>query len=289
MISGFIGLVFSFFLLKNGDTIVDRNTMSGYDFNLFKGTACWNLAKAAEKQDTLEIIKLVADDGGLLSFAEPKFGETLLQLAVKTLKYNTVKTLLNLGADPNIQDKYDGTSPLMEASKILLLDNLHYGPNSKYLELLLKHHGDANAEQKGIRPKGNFTRYTPLLYACSTGYLAYVKILLDAGANINYSNEFGMTPLGEAAISGDKNPGVVLYLLDNGADYRRPALKINKGEKLLYITDWLRNWRFDIGSEKYKTKMQIVEFLKKRGMDYWKTEIPDYYFNQYSKEYLEKY
>ena len=44
-----------------------------------------------------------------------------------------------------------------------------------------------------------------------------------------------------------------------------------------------------LGSEKYKKKMQIVEFLKKHGMDYRKAKIPDFYYDSYDKDYLDKY
>lgn len=56
-----------------------------------------------------------------------------------------------------------------------------------------------------------------------------------------------------------------------------------------YITDDLRNWCFDLGSDKYKKKMQIVDFLRVHGMDYRKTKIPEFYYNTHNKEYLEKY
>ncbi len=37
------------------------------------------------------------------------------------------------------------------------------------------------------------------------------------------------------------------------------------------------------------TKMKIVDYLKDNGMDYWETEIPDCYYEIYTKEYLEQY
>ncbi|MDP9046695.1 MAG: ankyrin repeat domain-containing protein, partial [Bacteroidota bacterium] len=206
---------------------------------------------------------------------------------VKTLKYESVKTLVSLGADPNSQDKYDGSSPLMAAAKILLIDENNYGSNPKFLKLLLEHGGDPNAEEKGVRRKGNNTRYTPLLRACGTGYLEYVKLLVDAGANVNYNNEYGMNPLG-GAVMFSRNPDMVIYLIEKGADYRRPIYPAING-KAIYITQGLRNWRFDLGSQEYKKKMQLVEFLKKNGMDYRKTKIPSEFLDSYPKKYLEKY
>ena len=271
----------------NRDTTVDKSKLYGYDYRLFQGTPSWNLAKAVEDQDTVQITNMLSKNKALLEFMEPKFGQTLLQLAVKTLKYESVKTLVSLGADPNRQDTYDGTSPLMEAAHIHFLGNDHYGSDPRYLKLLLEHGGDPNAEQKGTRRKGNNTRYTPLLRACEIGNMEYVKMLVEAGANVGYINDFHMNPLGSAVMLG-RNPDVVLYLIEKGADYKLSLLTRVNGEKY-YITDAMRYWRFDIGSEEYKKKMQLVDFLKKNGMDYRKTKIPEEFIPDYPKEYLDKY
>jgi len=289
MIQGFIGLMLTLFSCTSRDTIVDKTNMNGYDIRLFQGTPSWALAKAVANEDTSLIISIVTKNKELLESREPKFGQTLLQMAVETLKFNSVKTLLNLGADPNIQDTYDGSSPFMAAARIDLVGPDKYGGDIRYLKLLLAHGGDPNAEEKGKRRKGNGTRYTPLLRACSSasGNLAYVKLLVEAGANVNYNNEYNMNPLGSAVLFA-RNPDIVLYLIEKGADFRRPILKNIRG-KDLFITDGLREWTFDLGTEEYKKKMQIVDFLKKNGMDYRKTEIPEHFLDQYPKDYLDKY
>ena len=81
---------------------------------------------------------------------------------------------------------------------------------------------------------------------------------------------------------------IAIYLIKKGADYKYSFLIRNNGEKV-YITDAMRDWRFDLGSDAYKKKMWLVDFLKKNGMDYWKTKIPEQFLNDYPKEYLEKY
>ncbi|BAU52909.1 Ankyrin repeats (3 copies) [Mucilaginibacter gotjawali] len=289
MISGFIGLAFTLFSCTSRDTIVDKTNMNGYDFKLFQGTQSWTLAKAVEDEDTGKIVSIVTKNKELLESREPKFGQTLLKMAVRTLKFKSVKTLINQGADPNIQDTYDGSSPFMEAARIDWIGPDKYGGDIRYLRLLLVHGGDPNAEEKGKRRKGNNTRYTPLLRACSSasGNLAYVKLLVEAGANVNYNNEYNMNPLGSAVFFAE-NPDIVLYLIEKGADIRRPVLKNIRGKDFL-ITDALRTWRFPLGSDEYKKKMQIVDYLKKNGMDYWKAPIPENYLDQYPKDYLEKY
>ncbi len=43
---------------------------------------------------------------------------------------------------------------------------------------------------------------TPLMYACASGHIQTVRVLLDAGANVEDHNENGHTPLMEAASAG---------------------------------------------------------------------------------------
>ena len=257
------------------------------DYRLFQNTAAWELAKAVEDGNVSKIKEEVSKNKSLLNFRDTRFGQPSLKLAIMNSNFKSVKALVELGADPNMQDTYDGSSPLMEAAQLGLGGFTHDGADSKYLKFLLKHGGDANAEEKGVRRKGNGTRYTPLLIAAQNCNLEYVKILVDAGANVNYNNEYGLNPLGLAVISS-YNPDVVIYLLEKGADFRKPIMRtIDK--KNLYITDGLRFWRYDLGSDLYEKKMQIVKFLKDHGMDYRQTEIPKQYLDKYSKSYLEKY
>lgn len=43
---------------------------------------------------------------------------------------------------------------------------------------------------------------TPLMYGCAGGYSEVVKVMLEAGANVEDHNENGHTPLMEAASAG---------------------------------------------------------------------------------------
>ncbi|CAN5125044.1 ankyrin repeat domain-containing protein [soil metagenome] len=262
------------------DTTVDKSKLFGTDYRLFQGTAAWELAKAVEDGDAVKIRAEVNKNKNLLSFREARWGQSLLQVAVKTKKYRSVETLLALGADPNMQDLYYGDSPLMESAKI---GSAMEGSDPRFLKLLLKHGGDPNAEQHGPMK----TRDTPLMDACQQGNLDYVKILVNAGAKVNVINEYNDCPL-ERAVT-QEYPDIVIYLIEKGADFKRVLYKtIPEGESK-YITDGLRFWRFDLGSDEYKKKMQLVDFLKKNGLDYWKTPIPNTFLDEYPKEYLEKY
>ena len=72
---------------------------------------------------------------------------------------------------------------------------------------------------------------------------------------------------------------IMLFLLLKGADFRRnfteidldnpdyPSFKVN----ILYK---LRKCVYPLNSKEYNGKMKIVDFLKKRGLDYWKSPMP---------------
>ena len=69
-----------------------------------------------------------------------------------------------------------------------------------------------------------------------------------------------------------------------------------KVDKPIYLIDLLREDFFELDSQEYKYKMEVVEFLKSKGIDYSKTPIPDYIkkkavenYPDSWQEYLQKY
>ncbi|WP_411823789.1 ankyrin repeat domain-containing protein [Leptospira sp. 'Mane'] len=266
--------------------------ITGYDFRLFRGTPVWELTKAAVIQDTEKMKKIVQENQLNVDFQEPKFGETLLSLEVKNERYDSSKTLLELGADPNKQGNTlsEGYSPMIFAAS---------AKDTRLLKLLLAHGGNPNIEAKGKISSGAIT-YTPLLDASKRGRLENIKLLIDAGANIHFKNELGATPLKEALTQDYMD--VVLYLLENGIDYKHQLDTASgknyntKEDYPLYIADELRFKIFPLDSERYKQKMKVVSFLKKNGIDYWATPIPLAAYNEAKRlhprnweAYLEKY
>jgi len=267
----------------NNETVDGQQKLLASDYHIFQRTTAWDLAKAVHDDDADKIKQVVRKNKGLVSVVDPTYGQTLLGLAVYNLKFNSAKTLVELGANPNASNNYDGRTPLMEGA------NIGYNgtdADSRFLILLLKHGGNPNTEQKFIH-ENTGAGSTPLSISCMQGNLEYVKILINAGADINYKKDPNEATLMSMATLS-KNPDLVLYLLQIGVDFKQPTMIIYGGHKA-YITDDLREWRFDIGSEKYRKKMEIVKFLKQHGMDYRKTKIPPYFYEQYDKDFLDKY
>ncbi|BDA77553.1 hypothetical protein LPTSP3_g04830 [Leptospira kobayashii] len=266
--------------------------ITGYDFRLFRGTPVWELTKAAVIQDTEKMKKIVQEEKLDVDFREPKFEETLLSMEVKNERYDSIRTLLELGADPNKQGNSlsEGYSPVMYAAS---------ARDTRVLKLLLAHGGNPNIEGKGKISSGTIT-YTPLLNASKRGRLENVKLLVKVGADIHFQNELGETPLKEALIQDHMD--IVLYLLENGIEYKHQLGTASgknyntKEEYPLFIADKLRFNTLPLNSEQYKQKMKVVAFLKKNGIDYRATPIPLAAINEAKRlypnnweDYLDKY
>jgi hypothetical protein len=98
--------------------------------------------------------------------------------------------------------------------------------------------------------------------------------LVEAGADIHYTKKgIIQAALAEALILDQMD--VAMYLVEKGADYTKPITPtVLKGEdvSVLYL---LRCSIIDLDSEQYKKKMEVIAFLKTKGLDYDKEPIDD--------------
>ena len=250
--------------------------MLGDDFRLYKHTPAWSLAKAVEDEDTTEISKQVLQMHISVDYRDPEYKQTLLMLATRTNKIESVKKLLELGANPNAHNdstKYFGQSAVLLACRFTR-------PSSKILALLLKYGGDPNSTACGVQENG-LGEIVPIrefaLSAAVFSSFEKVKLLVDAGANINYATSTANCAIENCMIHGRMD--IMLYLLQKGADYRRKFTEIDldKPDYPTFEVDILYKLRkcvYPIGSKEYTDKMKVVNFLKKKGLDYWKSPIP---------------
>jgi ankyrin repeat protein len=258
-----------------------KENLLGDDYRLFQNTEVWELAKAVESEDSLKTKMILDDENVNIDFQEPKFGSTLLMLSIKNSKYKSVKLLLELGANPNLSDFYRGESAVISAAN---------NNNPKYLELLLQYKGNPNAIESAPFRKDDEVRQTALLSAINVldnNSLKKVKLLVRAGANVNYFN-FGHTDLPLAEALSAKKIDVVLYLLQNGADSSLMMYEMIDGHKV-YILEALRKCIFDLNSEQYKNKLKVIDLLKEKGLDYNNEPIPDYVLEKIKKQYPESW
>lgn len=279
----------------NRDKPVDKSDLTGRDYRLFQNTPAWELAKAVQDENEKKINEILDKEPKLINYQEPKYGNTLLLLTIMNQQIKPFKLLLANKADLNVHNTYDGTSAIIEAS-----GSKYY--EIEYVEILLQKGANVNDIEIGKRREGNSTRFTPLMAASQSGRLDIVKLLVANDAEINYKNEFNQTAFTKSIMTERYN--VALYLLQNGADYKQPIFYRPgdsvpyrpEEDKPMYLVDVLREDFFEFDTEEYKYKMQIVDFLKSKGIDYRATPIPEYikkkakenYPNSW-QEYLEKY
>lgn len=250
--------------------------MLGDDFRLYKHTPAWSLAKAVEDEDTTEISKQVLQMHISVDYRDPEYKQTLLMLATRTNKIESVKKLLELGANPNAHNdstKYFGQSAVLLACRFTR-------PSSKILALLLKYGGNPNSTACGVQENG-LGEIVPIrdfaLSAAVFSSFEKVKLLVDAGANINYATSTENCAIENCMIFDRMD--IMLYLLQKGADYRRKfkEIDLDKPDYPTFEVDILYKLRkcvYPIGSKEYTDKMKVVNFLKKKGLDYWKSPIP---------------
>ncbi len=271
---------------------IDKSRLLAHDYRLFEGTPVWHVAVAMRSNDVKELRKLAATPGLNLNFKETKFGKTLLMVAVLNRQLDICSELLRLGADPNVHDDYDGKSAIIEASGT---DTPR--TDTTFIKLLLSYGADPNDQETVKIRKGKRGARTALLCA-SEQSLEKVKVLVNAGADINKKNDLPtFTPLNNSLMTD--NLDIAIYLLKKGADFTAPVLHRRNdasGGTDIYIQNFLRERMFPLGSRLHETKMEIVDFLSLKGIDYKKAPIPEFVIKKAKEqfpngwqEYLAKY
>ncbi|MBQ3605895.1 MAG: ankyrin repeat domain-containing protein [Muribaculaceae bacterium] len=264
------------------------------DYRIFKDTPVWDLAKAVRDADTAEITYLVQEKKIPVDYQDKKYGHTLLLLAVYNENIASVKKLLELGADPN---KYEDTLDLTGENVMITACTSLY-PSDKILKLLLDYGGDPNSVTKGITKNGKYSfpfRQTALEAASRNGNIAKIKLLLNYGADVNFTpdRDYDTDPLREALYT--EKMRAALCLLENGAKFDKEYINTFDKEKET-ILSILRKIDLPLDSEEYKIKLKIIDFLKVNGLDYSKEPIPDFMIKRIKRlypndwqEYMQKY
>ena len=88
-----------------------------------------------------------------------------------------------------------------------------------------------------------------------------VKLLVENGANINYTNSNDEDAISLATLS--KNYDIALYLLQKGADCSKVLYK--KGGAVNPQDIYMKNWIENEADQSAKEYSEIKELLKKKG------------------------
>jgi hypothetical protein len=258
------------------DKETDKEEYRITNINIYKNTIAWELALAVKNQKTKTIEKIAKDNLNLLNYQEPKYEATLLLWAVGMERYKSAETLLKCGADPNITSNTEWKTPLFLAAGFSWID--YYAKNDpKYVKLLLSYGADPNknyneSEKFIIEPGAS-----PLMHSIGRG-IEKTKALVEAGVDINYKTKTGNTAAVEALLF-EWIPEYAHYLIvEKKARVSEPYYRgkgYGKGDpnEKFFPVDLLRDWVYDLDSERYKMKMEIVEEFARQGVDYWDTKI----------------
>ncbi len=171
---------------------VTDDYLPGFDFKLFNDSEAEELAHVVEAEDTLGINKILQADPDKANYQEPKFGNTVLMLAVANSKTRSVEALLENEADPNLASKDEGYNALTVAC-----DNI-YVPScdTSVVEAMIRHGADLNLVQFAKEDSSEQRKIigTPLNIAISSGKCYdFIVYLVTHGADI-ISTQKGIRP-----------------------------------------------------------------------------------------------
>lgn len=284
---------------RNDLDLVRSLVAAGADVTVVNSSGVAPLLLAAETGNT-GIVRALLDAGAPLD-ATLRGGETALMMATRTGSVPTIELLLERGAAVDAREHLRGTTALMwaaayshtEAARTLLAHGAdvaaHSAATARGRRPYLAPSGRERIEQvaRGVDVSGtarpppppvtddpnvetrppavnDWGGLTPLAFATRQGDAATAQLLLDAGADINQTTEFGWTPLLIATQNRSYELGRLF--LERGAD---PNVANKGGWNPLYIATDNRN----IEGGDYPTRkpdmdhLAFIELLLAHGAD----------------------
>jgi len=232
----------------------------------------------AARTGNVAAIELLLDRGAPIDAREPLRGTTALMWAAAYGHSAAVTTLLAHGADFTLRSSATvrGRRPYLAPSGRERIAQVARGvdvsgtarpaarpatPAAPATPVVADDEPEGLAPQQQARDWGGLT---PLAFATREGDLDTTRILLDAGADVNQTTEFGWTPLLVATQNRYYRLGQ--YFLERGAD---PNLTNKGGWSALYLATDNRN----IEGGDYPTRkpdmdhLEFIRLLLARGAD----------------------
>jgi len=272
-----ISLLSSVALLSCDYMFDDRyRRLRGDDVRIFEGTKAWELANAIKDEDTALIRKLVVADTSILRVRDTTYGSTPLMFAVSMFRYGSLLTLLNLDKDINVRDSFNGATTLIDAC-----ENPYVPLN--IVEALVRHGANVNDRSTGGKMPPQLY-HTPLTAAASNGRADIVRLLLQSGADIEDTASSGTTAFAQAILGS--HYGLGLELIRRGADCTRLVMRAGVDDSPVYLLEALRtDYLIHLGSKEHREKMELVAYLKTKGLHYDEQPIPDYVVERVKARY----
>ncbi|KAH8807348.1 ankyrin repeat-containing domain protein [Xylogone sp. PMI_703] len=165
----------------------------------------------AMQNEDIETLKVLLDHGADIN-GTGEYGNTALTVAISRRSIPIMQLLLNRGADANIDNAFKKAAQYDNGPELLkvLIDAGSKGVSSQPYIATAAYAG--NSKSIIMEIGGN----PPIIYAVKSRKLDALKTLLDLGADINATGEYGNTAL-TVAIAGD-NVDMIQHLVLRGAD-----------------------------------------------------------------------
>lgn len=240
------------------DLLVTRADVNVPDFN---GETPLQLAIINEDYEEAEkMVKILIAAGADVNGVN-RIGNTALDYAIFFRNYQVIRYLKSLDNNPSSRNPTEnGLSQLIRAVTALeakmdvsdesglgyeLLSSAAMGSSVELMKQLLKRGVDVDMKlQNGM---------TALDFAIKNSRFDMIQLLVENGANVNYSNA-GFTPLKMACYKCDKD--IIEYLISKGADVNQLDLK---GASPLMYT--LQELQFSSEPIQVMKRAEIVKFL----------------------------
>ena len=197
------------------------------------------LMMAARREGSANLISQMLTRG-----ADPRahdsVGVTALHLAAETGDAETIRLLIENGAEIDARDSLGGFTPLEDAAASNHVESVRR---------LLERGADVNVATSPPRARLEVGKVTTLMRAAVFGTPEMIETLLEAGAKVNEKDVQGRTPLMLAVASETQDPEVVRLLLHAGAEVNAASAT---GETAL-------DWAVKFGSP------SVIDALRKAG------------------------
>jgi len=249
---------------KDDLDLVDRLIKAGAKVNVRNDYGSTPMSEAAVNASTAVIDRLLK--AGANAESANADGQTALMVISRTSNVEAAKLLLKAGANANAVEKFHEQTALMWAAaegqpamvKVLVDAGAQVDARSR----VNNWERQVTAEARAIaRPSGGLT---PMLYAARQGCLECVKILAEAGSDLDLGDPDNVSPLLMATLNGRWD--VAAYLINKGAN-------IDKwdwwGQSPLYAAADMNTLphggRPDRPSADETTSLQVIQLLLQKG------------------------
>lgn len=260
------------------------------------------LLSAIDHEDISAIQNIVQSNDTLLNYVDSDYLNTPLIRAIYHRKLKSVKSLLSLGANPNIRNN-QGVTPQIVA----IIDSRNHlsRDDTKFLSELLN--AGANPNDTCYWNGEKFSMLSPqssMLMLALNYSQDKAQLLIDYGADINYMNSNNISAAIESLINNQLDIAEFI-IVERHADITKPFyFQDLTNDSVIdysdphYAVELLLDMTYDLKSKEFQKKSTIIDEFIKQGINYQSYKdsldnrilyrIKKLYPNDW-KEYLELY